>query len=68
MWWKSRKHRPATVGGVIVLVVCFAALFADFTAPADPNPTHPRHTYAPPQSLGLFIDGDGFRLMWVATS
>lgn len=61
MWWKFRKHRLAMVSGVIVLAIYVVALFADFIAPADPNATHPRYTYAPPQSVGFFVEGEGFR-------
>lgn len=60
MWWKFRKHRLALISGVIVLGIYLVALFADFLAPADPNQTHPRYTYAPPQTIGLFVEGKGF--------
>lgn len=61
MWWKFRKHRLAMVSGAIVLAIYFVALFADFIAPTDPNTTHPRYTYAPPQGIGLFVEGEGIR-------
>ncbi|MEO1090472.1 MAG: ABC transporter permease [Pseudomonadota bacterium] len=57
MWWKFRRHRLAMVSGVVVIVIYLLALFADFVAPVDPNLTSTRHTYAPPQSIGLFVDG-----------
>ena len=57
MWWKFRKHRLAMGAGVVVLAIYLLALLADVVAPADPNATSTRHTYAPPQSIGLFHEG-----------
>lgn len=56
-WLKFIKHRVAVVSLFVVLFLYLVAALADFIAPYDPNKTNARFTYAPPQALGLFIDG-----------
>ncbi|MGV3652138.1 MAG: ABC transporter permease [Devosia sp.] len=56
-WLKFLKHRLAVASLVVVLFLYLVALLADFIAPYDPNATNARFTYAPPQALGLFLDG-----------
>ena len=51
MWWRFRRNRAALVGGVVMVLICLAAVFADFVAPADPNAFNPRFSYVPPQSV-----------------
>ncbi|MGP1394189.1 MAG: ABC transporter permease [Inquilinaceae bacterium] len=62
MWWRFRRHRLAVASGIIVLLIYLTALFAEFLAPMPPDRFSTRHTYAPPQTIGLFVrDGDGGR-------
>lgn len=56
-WLKFKKHRLAVVCLFVVIFLYLVAALADFIAPYDPNQTNARFTYAPPQALGLFIDG-----------
>ncbi len=56
MWNKFRKHRLALVSLFVVGLIYFVALFAEFLAPYDPGKFDPRYTFAPPQSIGLFVD------------
>ncbi|MFC3704516.1 ABC transporter permease [Devosia honganensis] len=56
-WLKFVKHRIAVLSLFVVLFLYLVAALADFIAPYDPNQTNSRYTYAPPQALGLFIDG-----------
>lgn len=56
-WLKFRKHKLALFSLYVVLFLYLVAAFADFVAPFDPNATNATYTYAPPQSLSLFIDG-----------
>lgn len=57
MWWKFRKHRLAVIGGIVVLVFYFIAIFADFFAPVSPTTYIADYAYAPPQTISLFYDG-----------
>ncbi len=60
MWWKFRRHRLALFSLGVVAGLYLMALVADFVAPHDPNAVSTRHTYAPPQTLSLFLrDEDG---------
>jgi len=56
MWNKFRKHKLAVVSLILVVFIYFVALFAEFLAPTDPGKFDPRFTFAPPQSIGWFID------------
>lgn len=57
MWWKFRKHRLALIGGSVVLLFYFVALFADFFAPVSTTTYLAEYAYAPPQTINLFHDG-----------
>src|SRR3954465_10820145 len=57
MWWKFRKNRLALLGGVIVLLFYFVAIFADFFAPVATDTYLADYSYAPPQSINLIHDG-----------
>lgn len=57
-WLKFKKHRVAVVCLFVVIFLYLIAAFADFIAPYDPNQTNARFTYAPPQAMGFFIDGE----------
>jgi peptide/nickel transport system permease protein len=57
VWNKFRKHRLAVVALFVVGFIYFVALFAEFLAPYDPGKFDPRYTFAPPQGIGLFVDG-----------
>jgi peptide/nickel transport system permease protein len=61
MWWKFRKHKPAIVGGVIILFSYFVAAFCEFLAPYDPIEYSKVYTYAPPQRI-RFVDQGRFQL------
>jgi peptide/nickel transport system permease protein len=57
MWWKFRKHHLAMVGGVVVILFYFIAIFADFFAPKAVDYYKATYTYAPPQQLHFIHDG-----------
>ncbi len=57
MWWKFRKHRLALLGGSVVLLFYFVAIFADFFAPVSTTTYLADYAYAPPQTINLFRDG-----------
>ena len=61
MWWKFIKHKPAIVGGVIIILLYVIALFSEFFAVYRPQGIQPVHPYAPPQRI-RFVDQGRFQL------
>ncbi|WP_428241104.1 ABC transporter permease [Gynuella sp.] len=60
VWLRFRRHKPAMIGGVVVVFLYLIAIFADVVATAAPEDYSPTHTYAPPQRIHLFhTDADG---------
>lgn len=57
IWWKFRKHRLAVFSAVVVLLIYGVALTAEFFAPFDPEAFAARYTYAPPQPINWFHEG-----------
>jgi len=60
MWWKFRKHKPAIVGGIIILILYLIAAFCEVIAVYDPKDYSRVHTYAPPQRI-RFVDQGRFQ-------
>jgi peptide/nickel transport system permease protein len=64
IWSKFFRHKVAVVAGVVIAILCFIAIFAEFLAPALPEASKPQFTYAPPQEISFFItDDSGTRFM-----
>jgi peptide/nickel transport system permease protein len=61
MWWKFRKHKPAIVGGIIILILYLVAIFSEPIAVYDPKDYSRVHTYAPPQRV-RFVHNGRFQL------
>ncbi len=61
MWWKFRKHKPAVVGGIVILVLYIVALFCEAIAVYDPRDYSRMYTFAPPQRI-RFVDQGKFQL------
>ncbi|WP_208350250.1 ABC transporter permease [Pseudaestuariivita rosea] len=57
MWWRFKRHKVAVIAGICVLFIYLVGIFAEFLSPMDPNDHHTRYTYAPPQNVDLFHDG-----------
>ncbi len=57
MWWKFRRHKPAIVGGVVILLLYLVAAFCESIAPSDPNAYSEVYTYAPPQRIRFSDQG-----------
>jgi peptide/nickel transport system permease protein len=57
MWRKFIRNRPATVGGVIILLFCLGALFATFIAPYTLTTRFTKYIYMPPQRVHFFNEG-----------
>ena len=57
IWRKFRKHRLAMVSAIVVFLIYFVAIFAEFLQPFPSDRTNSTYTYAPPQTLNL-LDRD----------
>ena len=57
-WYRAKRlfqrYPLGAIGSFIVLLVVFAAVFADFVAPYDPTPTSAKMSLSPPGSDMLF--------------
>src|SRR5262245_25309884 len=57
VWWRFRKHKPALVSAVVVVLAYLVALFVEPLAPYPTDYTSTLHQYAPPQAVHLFDQG-----------
>ncbi|MCC6453308.1 MAG: ABC transporter permease [Caldilineaceae bacterium] len=58
MWWRFRRHRLAVVSTLVVLLLYLIALFCEFIAPYDPAAYSVDYTYAPPQQIHFWDNGE----------
>ena len=58
MWWRFVKHKMAIVGGIVVILLYLVAIFAEFLAPYNPETYEVALTYAPPQRIHFFHNGE----------
>jgi len=58
VWRKFRKSKIAIVGGLMIIMLVFMAVFGDFLSPSDPITPNMRYAYTRPQPI-YFIDGAG---------
>jgi peptide/nickel transport system permease protein len=58
MWRRFKRHKLALVSLWIVGLFYLVALLAEFIAPVDPSDYSARYTYAPPQGLHFFAQGE----------
>ncbi len=57
MWWRFRRHRPAVVAGVVLLLLYASALVTELLAPYGLDSRDSDHILAPPQAIHLFHEG-----------
>lgn len=57
MWWRFRRHRPAVIAGVVLLLLYASALVSEVLAPYGLDSRDSDHILAPPQSIHLFHEG-----------
>jgi peptide/nickel transport system permease protein len=55
MWRKFKRHRIAYYSFYIVCFIYLVAMVGEFIAPMDYNKTNVRRTFAPPQSIHMFV-------------
>ncbi|GAA2374215.1 peptide ABC transporter permease [Catellatospora methionotrophica] len=58
VWWRFRKHKLAMAGAIVLATVYLLAIFADFVAPSTLDQYDTRYTYAAPQTVHVYDDGD----------
>ena len=59
VWWKFKKHKMAMVAGVMLGVLYFLAIFAEFISPYKPPTRFARFLFAPPQRIHLIDRSEG---------
>ena len=57
IWWKFKRHKPAVISGVFLLILLFCIAFAEFLSPYNYQSRHTSHIYAPPQAVRLYHEG-----------
>lgn len=58
VWRRFRKSKPAVVGGLLVLILGFLAIFAEFFAPYPLDQFNSQNSFIPPTTIHFF-DKDG---------
>lgn len=58
MWLRFKRNRLAVIGGIFLLLMYIAAIFAGFIAPNDPTMVHSQYVSMGPHGLN-FVDTDG---------
>jgi len=57
VWCRFKKHKIAMISVMIVLFLYIIALCTEFFATGDPDHTHVKHAYLPPQTIHWFDEG-----------
>ena len=57
MWWRFRRHKPAVVSMIFLLLMYASTLLSEFIAPYDLRTRHSAYIFAPQQSVHLFHEG-----------
>ena len=58
MWWRFLKHKMAIIGAIVVILLYVVAIFAEVLAPYNPETYEVALTYAPPQPIHFFHNGE----------
>jgi len=58
MWWKLKRHRLAVISGLVLLCMYVSILFVEIISPYNLHTGNDDATYAPPQRVRLFHEGD----------
>jgi peptide/nickel transport system permease protein len=62
VWRRFRRNKVGIVGAVLVALLLFVAIFANFLSPYDPTARVRGNIYLPPQKLHFFSE-EGFHLI-----
>lgn len=58
-WWSFKRHRLAMVGLIVICLMYFISLFAEFVAPDLPSKQNRRAVFHPPQAIHFIDRTDG---------
>lgn len=58
MWWRFKKHKLALWSLYFLVLLYLMTVFVEVVAPYGLETRDTAHIYAPPQSIGLFDDGE----------
>ena len=58
MWWKFRRHKPAVICGIFLLIMYLSIAVSEVLAPYDLQARFTKFLYAPPQSVHLFHNNE----------
>lgn len=58
MWRKFLRNRAAVASGILLIILYFVMIFADFFAPYSMTRAHTEYLYCPPQLL-RFVNAEG---------
>jgi peptide/nickel transport system permease protein len=58
IWYRFRRHKVAMAAGIFILFLYLVGAFAEFLSPMSPELSRPQFTYAPPQSIHLFVEDE----------
>ena len=61
MWQKLQRHKLAILGGIILVVLYLAAIFADFLSPYTAEQRFEKSDYHPPTPIHFFDEAGRFR-------
>ena len=57
MWWRFLRHRLAVISGIFLLLLYGSILICEFLAPYGPETKDRNSSYAPPQTIHIFDNG-----------
>ena len=58
MWWKFKRHKIAVFSGLFLLILYLSTLVSEIIAPYGLETKNRRYTFAPPQAIHLFHEGE----------
>ncbi len=56
-WQRLKKHRLAVISGIVLLIIYFLVIFADFISPYHWRTSDRRTPFHPPARVSIFDDG-----------
>ena len=57
MWWRFKKHRAASISGIVVLVLYFVTMNGEFLSTNDVRKSNKDYIFLPPQPVRYFDNG-----------
>jgi peptide/nickel transport system permease protein len=57
MWWRFRRHKPAVISGIFLLLMYFSCFISELIAPYDLHKRHQGYIFAPPQTVNFIHEG-----------